>query len=84
MESTVYKFIFRYSRKEQVFILIFTLLSLPFYYASLDIPKLIVNNVLADPDSPAPGSAAAATPAPKWAGASCAPPKSPPQTMTGP
>ena len=57
MESTVYKFIFRYSRKEQVFILLFTLLSLPFYYASLDIPKLIVNNVLADPDSLAPGSA---------------------------
>ena len=57
MESTIYKFIFRYSRKEQVFILIFTLLSLPFYYASLDIPKLIVNNVLADPDSLAPDSA---------------------------
>ncbi len=51
MESTVYKFIFRYSRKEQVFILLFTLFSLPFYYASLDIPKLIVNHVLADPDS---------------------------------
>ena len=57
MESTIYKFIFRYSRKEQVFILLFTLLSLPFYYASLDIPKLIVNNVLADPESLAPGSA---------------------------
>ena len=51
MESTVYKFIFRYSRKEQIFILLFTLFSLPFYYASLDIPKLIVNHVLADPDS---------------------------------
>lgn len=56
MESTVYKFIFRYSRKEQVFILLFTLFSLPFYYASLDIPKLIVNHVLADPDSLSPDS----------------------------
>ena len=57
MESTIYKFIFRYSRKEQVFILLFTLFSLPFYYASLDIPKLIVNHVLADPDSLSPDSA---------------------------
>ena len=51
MESTVYRFIFRYSKREQVFILLFTVFSLPFYYVSLDIPKLIVNNVLADPES---------------------------------
>ncbi len=51
MDSTVYKFIFRHSKKEQVFILLFTVFSLPFYYVSLDIPKLIVNNVLADPES---------------------------------
>ena len=51
MDSTVYRFIFRHSKKEQVFILIFTVFSLPFYYVSLDIPKLIVNNVLADPES---------------------------------
>ena len=48
MDRTIYKFIFRYSKRQQVFILLFTLLSLPFYYASLDIPKLIVNNVLTD------------------------------------
>ena len=51
MDSTVYRFIFRHSKKEQVFILLFTVFSLPFYYVSLDIPKLIVNNVLADPES---------------------------------
>ena len=51
MDSTIYKFIFRHSKKEQVFILLFTVFSLPFYYVSLDIPKLIVNNVLADPES---------------------------------
>ncbi len=56
MESTVYKFIFRHSKKEQVFILLFTLVSLPFYYLSLDIPKLIVNNVLEDPESLAAGA----------------------------
>ena len=58
MERTVYGFIFRYSKREQVFILLFTLLSLPFYYVSLDIPKLIVNNVLNEPDAPAGGAAA--------------------------
>ncbi|MBT6202869.1 MAG: ABC transporter ATP-binding protein, partial [Rhodospirillaceae bacterium] len=50
MERTIYGFIFRYSKREQVFILFFTLLALPFYYVSLDIPKLIVNNVLSDPE----------------------------------
>ena len=48
MDRTIYKFIFRYSKREQVFILFFTVLALPFYYVSLDIPKLIVNNVLTD------------------------------------
>jgi len=48
MERTVYKFIFRYSKREQIFILLFTVLSLPFYYVSLDVPKLIVNNVLSE------------------------------------
>ncbi|MBC6441002.1 MAG: ABC transporter ATP-binding protein [Rhodospirillales bacterium] len=51
MERTIYGFIFRYSKREQIFILLFTLLSLPFYYVSLDIPKLIVNNVLSEPET---------------------------------
>ena len=46
MERSIYRFIFRYSKRQQAAILAMTLLSLPFYYASLDIPKLIVNNVL--------------------------------------
>ena len=49
MERSIYKFVFRYSKREQVFILLFTVLSLPFYYVSLDVPKLIVNNVLSEP-----------------------------------
>ena len=48
MDRTIYGFIFRFSKREQVFILLFTVLSLPFYYVSLDIPKLIVNNVLGE------------------------------------
>jgi len=46
MERTIYGFVFKFSKREQVFILLFTVFSLPFYYVSLDIPKLIVNNVL--------------------------------------
>jgi len=48
MERSIYSFIFRYSKREQVYILFITVFSLPFYYVSLDIPKLIVNNVLTD------------------------------------
>ncbi len=51
MEPTIYKFIFRHSKREQLLVLLFTLSSLPFYYASLDIPKLIVNNVLEDAEA---------------------------------
>ena len=46
MERTIYGFVFKFSKREQIFILLFTVFSLPFYYVSLDIPKLIVNNVL--------------------------------------
>lgn len=58
MERSIYKFIFRFSKREQVFILLFTVLSLPFYYVSLDIPKLIVNNVLSDQVTEADASVA--------------------------
>lgn len=46
MDKTVYGFIFRHTKAQQVYILLVTALSLPFYYASLDIPKLIVNTAL--------------------------------------
>lgn len=58
MERSIYKFVFRYSKREQVFILLFTVLSLPFYYVSLDVPKLIVNNVLSDQVTEADASVA--------------------------
>ena len=46
MEQSIYKFIFRYSKKQQLVVLLITACSLPFYYVSLDIPKKIVNGVL--------------------------------------
>ena len=46
MEKSIFRFILRYSKRQQVYILFVTLASLPFYYASLDIPKKIVNGTL--------------------------------------
>ena len=43
MESTIFKYIIRYSKIQQLWLLGFILLSYPFLYLSLDMPKLIVN-----------------------------------------
>ncbi len=52
METSVYRFIFRYSLRQQVVLLILTLLSFPFLYASLDLPKQIVNNAIGGKNIP--------------------------------
>ena len=52
MDKSIFKFIFRHTKPQQIFILFITALSLPFYYISLDIPKLIVNTAL-ESDDPA-------------------------------
>ena len=54
MESSVFRFILRYSRKEQVLLLIFTLSAFPFLYMSLDLPKTIVNQAIGGSDFPKP------------------------------
>ena len=46
MDRSLYSFIFRYSKTQQMYVLAITLCSLPFYYVSLDIPKKIVNGAL--------------------------------------
>jgi ABC-type multidrug transport system fused ATPase/permease subunit len=48
MESTIFKFIIRYSKMQQLWLLGFILLSYPFLYLSLDMPKLIVNRAIGD------------------------------------
>jgi len=50
MDKNIFKFIFRHTKAQQVYILLVTMCSLPFYYASLDIPKLIVNQALRSDD----------------------------------
>jgi len=46
MEPSIYRFIFRYSKREQIVLLIMTGLSFPFLYYSLDLPKKIINEAL--------------------------------------
>ena len=53
MESSIYKYILRYSRKEQVLILLATVLSMPLIYYSLEIPKLIINQAIGGDGIPA-------------------------------
>lgn len=41
MEPSIYRFIFRYSKREQLALLVMTALSFPFLYYSLELPKKI-------------------------------------------
>lgn len=46
LEPTVYRFILRHSLKQQILLLVITLVSFPFLYYSLDLPKTIVNHAI--------------------------------------
>src|ERR1700722_12485572 len=46
IEPTVYRFILRHSLKQQIMLLVLTLVSFPFLYYSLDLPKTIVNRAI--------------------------------------
>ncbi|UUX48006.1 ABC transporter transmembrane domain-containing protein [Nisaea acidiphila] len=53
MEPTIFRFIFRHSKKEQIFLLVLTGLSFPFLYYSLDLPKTIINEAIGGKQFPA-------------------------------
>lgn len=53
MESSIFRFIFRYSRKEQIILMILTVSAFPFLYMSLDLPKTIINKAIGGKDFPA-------------------------------
>lgn len=50
MQPTIFAFIRRFSWRQQLVILAMTVLSFPFLYASLDLPKQIINDALGSPD----------------------------------
>ncbi|WP_298840492.1 ABC transporter transmembrane domain-containing protein [uncultured Roseobacter sp.] len=51
MEPSLFSFIWKFSRKEQLFLLFFTIFTFPFLYATLELPKRIINDAIgADKD----------------------------------
>jgi putative ABC transport system ATP-binding protein len=56
MEPNLFKYVWRHSRAEQIGILILVLISLPFYFLSLDLPKSIVNQGIQGQGFDGPGS----------------------------
>ncbi len=52
MEPTIFKFIFRYSWRQQLLLLVLTAASFPFLYASLQVPKVIVNDAIGSTSFP--------------------------------
>ncbi|MFO1153157.1 MAG: ABC transporter transmembrane domain-containing protein [Rhodospirillales bacterium] len=52
MENSIFRFIMRYSWKQQVLLLVLTIASFPFLYASLELPKTIVNKAIQGSDFP--------------------------------
>ena len=52
LESTIYRFILRHSLRQQLLLLLLTLVSFPFLYFSLDLPKTIVNRAIGSKQFP--------------------------------
>ena len=52
MEPTIFKFILRYSKSRQIALLLLTLVSFPFLYASLELPKTIINDAIGAQEFP--------------------------------
>ncbi|MGA8381425.1 MAG: hypothetical protein WB710_09885, partial [Stellaceae bacterium] len=46
LEPKIYGFILRYSWRDQIYVVVMTLLSFPFLYYSLDLPKVIINRAI--------------------------------------
>jgi putative ABC transport system ATP-binding protein len=46
MEKSIYRYILKYTRRDQLFLILLTAISMPFIYYGLEIPKLVINNAL--------------------------------------
>src|SRR5271163_2850413 len=52
LASSIYGYILDHSLREQIYLVVVTLVSFPFLYYSLDLPKLIVNRAISGKDFP--------------------------------
>ncbi len=46
MEPSIFSFIWKFSKREQLFLLCFTIFTFPFLYATLELPKRIINDAI--------------------------------------
>jgi len=53
MEASLYRYILKHSGRDQLLLIVLTLISMPFVYVSLDIPKTIINQAIGGRDVPA-------------------------------
>lgn len=49
VEPSLFSFIWRHSKRQQLGLLVLTLLTFPFLYATLELPKRIVNDAIGSP-----------------------------------
>ncbi len=52
MERSLYRYILRYSKRDQIILVLWTAASMPLIYLSLEIPKLIINRAIGGQDIP--------------------------------
>ncbi|MEM7406776.1 MAG: ABC transporter ATP-binding protein [Pseudomonadota bacterium] len=52
MQPTIFGFVWRYSKRQQIMLIALTALSFPFLYFSLDLPKTIINEAIGGDDFP--------------------------------
>ena len=46
MEKSLFKFIWKYSKRDQIILLLLTVITFPILYASLELPKRIINDAI--------------------------------------
>ena len=46
MESNIFSFIWKYSRRDQISLLVFTIVTFPFLFVTLELPKRIINDAI--------------------------------------
>ena len=46
MERTLFSFIWKYSKRDQFVLLALTIITFPFLYATLELPKQIINDAI--------------------------------------
>ena len=56
MDKSIFQFVLRYSKRQQVILVIMAFVSLPFYFLLLNVPKQIVDEALIDDGGSASGA----------------------------